>query len=370
VRPLTALLLVGLAAGAAAAQTEPPPPPTPTPPAEDPTAGKPPKEKKPKLDVKIGGRVFAAAVWRSVDGDDTTDLELRSARLEARKKWRDFTLVAEVELEGSPDVRDAYIRWDSQPPALDVRVVVGNFKPPISAIELESAWNLPTASRGLLNDILLDAYAIAGRRPGVAVSVGPRRARFTAGVFQGSFPDGNPVDEVGVGAQNIAGRGQLELGPVMLGAFGELRAVRLDEIRHFWDAGLDAQVERGGLRVWADLIIGESFRDYTAAPDDASIFVSGRAIVAWRWRGVERGDGYVEPYARFGLLDTDVDFGSDQVLDLAVGANVGRWDQVRVGLELEVNEIGDNQPTNDPIGDGGAMLVDEIAVVARVGMVF
>src|SRR5262245_2376436 len=101
--------------------------------------------------VEVGGRVFARGEAARLEGEETeAHAAIQSARLEGKYEWSWLRAVVELEFRDGADLRDVYVRaandtWRGQ---------AGRFKEPISAIELESAWVLPMASRGYLHDIL------------------------------------------------------------------------------------------------------------------------------------------------------------------------------------------------------------------------
>jgi len=378
----------------------PPDPPAPRPTAAEPQAPEdappPPEvatEKKPKPSMvekraiattEVGtfglkGRVFANLELRRrndqlvVDRDgvarstdvDSLDLVLDSARFSLLYQIPDRWLSMEIEIEVSdPDqveLRDAYLLAAHD--ALSFKV--GNFKIPTSAIELESAWKLPSSRRGFINDLLLDALDVANRRPGMQLAYrgrGGLKPTVILGAFQGTElvehvgddRDTELLDEAGLDAQSWAARAQIELGKLDIGVFYEHRvgSARPFETQHYPVAGADfvfaQELGSYGLRAWLDVHYGESWYAHAEkrASEGAPWFLALRMILAARYGGTSDGTFYLEPFGSLGLLDPDLDVTSDWAHEVAVGINVGFWDRARISLEGFVNRTARNFPTS------------------------
>jgi hypothetical protein len=313
------------------------------------------KEKEKESDIDVSGRVFYIVEMEDLDEPKdkiTLDHDLRSVRLEVDYRYRKWLrAVLEAELDGR--IRDAYIRVKRD----ELTAQVGNFKPPGSALMLESLWDLPTTTRGLLHEVFTERLQIGGRRPGLQAgweSKGPWQPRVTAGVFRPSVYGSEPLpdtDPAGPDDVVAAARFDVDNGPLEIGAFGQTMMASRDLIeRHrVWAAGADVVVNSFfcpyGMRAWVELIVGSS--PFTIGDEDTTMFASGRGILTFRV-GNEEGRFYVEPYAMAGLLDPDLDYNDDTVMELAAGVNVGAWRILRVGLELTVQRV-ENPPANlDP----------------------
>lgn len=328
--------------------------------------------------VRLGGRVFfrAAAFDESADGGGTEE-SVASARVQARYrhgKW--LRAVVEAELAGKPELKDAFVLLRRRGAA----VRAGQFKPPVSAIELESAWTLPGVGRGLMNDILVDRLQIAGRRPGLQLEwngAAPLRPGVHVGVFQPSDPDGDLIDDAGAPDRNAAARLAVRPGPVAIGAFAEVRSSRplmLGSPERFWAAGLDATVEvaftRHAVRAWADALAGSSWFRGTGATGEAT-FVAGRAIGAWRAGGLDDGQPYAELFAAVSLMDPDLDTENDLAYEATVGVNLGAWDRARLTVQAEARRFATNTPTFQRVNvTGDEPLGDRTALVVQVGAAF
>jgi hypothetical protein len=348
-----------------------------------PDAGKNDEDKYGHLEIH--GRVFARAGLstredRGSTGDgprvrvNALDLSLPSARIgfeyQSPLKW--LSAEMEAELSGKPKLKDAYARarkrW--------VTVKAGQFKVPISAIELESAFSLPTVDRGLIHDFLTDVLQVGGRRLGMSVDVHDRdaetglRPTLTLGAFQGSTElDGVVVDIEGqtLRGQSYAARLELKPGDLTFGVSFEHRtgpervlavptngtppylgrpsACKEACSAHYYtfgaDAALDTEMSGTGLRLWLDALAGRSWiesEEKRLAPSRAleaafPVFGTLRGVAAFRIGGMTRRAFYIEPYGSAGVLDPDLSYGKDHLTEWVLGVNVGRWKLARVGLE-------------------------------------
>ncbi|MES1184350.1 MAG: hypothetical protein ABUL60_11070 [Myxococcales bacterium] len=289
------------------------------------------------------------------------DLSLQSARfgINYRSPLRFLSAQLELEIAGKPRVKDAFLEAGKT-----FFVKAGQFKVPSSVFELDSPWTLPLARRGLIHDLMTDWLDIAGRRPGVAVGYHGRsglKPRLTLGAFQGTTLKGvvpgdrdvKLIDHASLTAQTYAARGELSLASVTLGAWFEQRvgSTVVGDFEHFSTFGLDAQLAQrlgnGALRVWLDGSGGESLYVNADKPgnDPSPWFVSGRALVGYRFGGLALGEPYVEPFGFAALLDPDTEVVSDFVTEAAIGVAAGFWDRARVTLQGVISNGQRNFPT-------------------------
>lgn len=376
------------------------PPPEP----DDEKDGKKKKKKKKPKDVsaivlgdaertgtlELNGRVFVRAELArheaGQDDVDSFDLSVPSARFTAtyRAPARWLSMQIEMEFAGNPDLRDGFIQAKSK----HFVARAGQFKMPVSVIEMESPWTLPVARRGFLNDLLLDYLDVAGRRPGVLVGWrggGELKPALSLGAFQGvvvtdqalNDRETDLIEEQSLEAQNLVARGELRLGPADFGAFYQHRvgSPGLFETDRYWTAGADLLIDEpvpgGGVRLWADAIFGASWYEHEDKVEDGddAVFGSGRVIGAVRFGGSAVEAFYVEPYVMAGLLDPDFDVERDFATELALGVNVGLWRRARVSLEAELWQ-GD---ANFPHASQGLLYgaePDRLAILAQAGAVF
>jgi hypothetical protein len=310
-------------------------------------------------DVDVGGRVFYRVEADGARDDWSLDQEIASARVEVTWRWRFLRAVVEAELRGS--LRDAYVRAKSG--TFGVRA--GNFKPPTSAIELESAFRLPMATRGVLNDVITEKMQIGGRRPGLQFEwsgLGPLAPRVWVGAFQPTDYENEVLVDVEPGQMNAAARASIVAGLFEIGVFGETVAGPAPDLERFWVGGADVTVDRifgrQGVRFWADVQAGT--HNFAIDPAENAFFVAARLIAAWRFGGIEETDFYVEPYLYGGMLDADDRFGDDLILEGVAGLNVGAWKRVRVALELALTRV-DQPPTAlEPFVDAPVLIDREM----------
>jgi hypothetical protein len=333
------------------------------------------KKKKKKDSFALKGRVIARAEFvrreAEVVGSDAslrrTDLDSFDLLLDSVRAGFDYrspipgvTAEVTVELTGRVRLRDAYVQAQGE----HLRGRAGQFKPPTSPFETSSILRLPLAERGLIHEILVDRLEIGDRRPGVTVSAFDKhgvKPRLTVGAFQGSFVSDEATRETDllsgqtVGGQNLVGRVELDTHGVEPGVYAEYRVGTPEILRagdspeHFWAAGADVRLDwtfgSGGFRAWADATAGESwFVHAQKIGDPEPTFVSGRAMLAYRFGGVERGAFYVEPFAMAGALDPDVDVTKDLAWEATAGVNVGFWRQGRATLQAGRQQTLENFP--------------------------
>lgn len=331
--------------------------------------------------VTVGGRVFAAEELSTVDKNGEGQpwrgqLVLQSARLQVeylRKKT--LRAVAEAELSGKrPKVKDAFVRVHL---GGGVYLRAGQFKLPFSAIEMESAWDLPVARRGLLHDLWTDGLAIAGRRPGAQVEWAGGGVKARAGVWQGLGSDDAPVAGTWDDAflHTLAARVVAKLARgIEIGVSGQERAAQPSTIEpagHAWAAGADAALAFSfadmRLRLWAELAMGSSFIVHQAITDrDRARFVSSRSIAAWRVGGQAAGRAYLEPFVLVGILDPDAQVVGDTITEVAAGVNAGLWKVWRAQVELELQRMSE---LDVPAGLVKAP-ADGLAVVVQLAAAF
>jgi len=299
---------------------------------------------------------------------DSFDLTVPLARIgvhyRAPVKW----LSAQVEIDAAEEtlLLDAWAMARNE----NFWARAGKFKMPFSAIEMESSFTLPMVRRGLVHDLLVDELEVAGRRPGVALGARSKddfRPSLVLGAFQGSIlthedPGDRDVElasEQALDVQSLVARAEARVWDVTLGVNYEHRVgTDLEDLpSHYWtfgaDAVLDTELGEHGLRAWLEVMDGSSFFEHSLKPSDTfdAIFVSVRAIAAFRFGGTRRETFYVEPYGMVATLDPDIDIASDVVVEEALGVNVGLWKRARVGLELEFQKAQTNFPERYLLGE-------------------
>jgi hypothetical protein len=240
--------------------------------------------------------------------------------------------------------------------------------------------------RGLIHDVLVDRLDYGGRRPGVMVAWhghGGIHPKLSVGAFQGKILVEDPtpierdtdlIDSRSLDSQSLVARAQIEVAKAEIGAYFESRigAPNPVETNRYWTAGADLHYDRsfgnGGVRLWMDGVTGASWYELaTKAPDGKNaVFLSGRALFAYRFGGVADEAFYVEPYLQAGALDPDLQVTSDLLWEAALGINVGYWKRVRLSLQGEVNKGQRNFPASYFAG----LPPDRIGVILQAGVAF
>jgi hypothetical protein len=344
--------------------------------------------------IEVKGRIFVlgelqrrdvavvgASGMVATDERESLDISVASVRpalrWQAPQKW--LSAVIEVELTREPDLRDGYVQAKGN----QLAVRAGQFKMPGSAIETTSPWVLPLVRRGFLHTLLVDGLDTPWRRPGVMLrwrAAELLRPELSAAIYQGVMTTTEGLERKkelifgqSLSAQGLIARAQIEPADgVQVGAWYDHRVGTPGILRNdrYWTAGADVVVDRlagrGGLRLWLDGTAGASWFEHPSKTADGqdTTFASGRAIVAWRFGGVEPEAGYLEPYATFGVLDPDIDVTADLAVEAAVGANVGLWQRLRLSAQGEIYRTGRNFPPGYFLG----IDPDHVALLVQLGV--
>lgn len=322
--PLAALLLVS----SARAQDDAPPS---TPPPSAGEIGESLKLPSAFGTVEVGGRF---SVREAVDAKGLEawagKLSIPSARLEVTYSWKK-RLKAVVEYDftdGLEGLKDAYA-WLDIAGGFSLRA--GQFKVPLSLVELESATKLPLVRRGLLRDVLDDGLGLTGRGLGAQLEwkcTGCERAlKLRAGVWQmGADEKVAVVNGLGL-VPGVRGTWEvldsLELGASALGTSSQ------------WTAGLDAKhslpIGQGELRTWAEVLVGRT----NQLAGSAGPLLMARAVTAWRIGGGRKGALYVEPFVMLSALDTNLQLEEDRLWEVGGGLNFGQRNRWRLQVQVE-----------------------------------
>jgi hypothetical protein len=319
------------------------------------------------------------------ENNPTTDLDLsvQSARVgfEYRSPLEWLTLEVQAELAGKLQLKDAVAEakqkhWEAR---------VGQFKMPIGVFEMDSPWDLPIVHRGFVNELLVDRLDVAGRRPGLTVGVrggGAVKPSLTLGVFQGSAlaaqtandRDADLISEQGTDSQTEIARAQIKVEELRFGLVYQHRlgAPTIGKTKHYWTAGADAYWEwlngAGGFRVWADAMAGESWYEHVskAVDNKEATFLTLRALTAYRFGGVEKGDFYVEPFLFGAAHDPDSDVVADQAFEAMLGLAAGYWERARLTLQGEIVRTRRNFPDSYSVSSDP----DRLALLLQAGVAF
>jgi hypothetical protein len=354
--------------------------------------------------IEVKGRVFARLDYQRDDLDQGgMPLErsgltpsVPSARAGIKARILDgLSLVLEADFAGRPSIKDGYLqgkskRWLSR---------VGRFKMPISAFTQESPWILPLARRGWLEELLSDHMLLTGRREGGLAGIqggGYWDPAFSASVFQSvrwGAGDLDPVTMVTPADTTALGRLSVKPSGVELGLVGQRRVAYAGRDgegplapfrkRPFWALELDAladfELERTGLRLWADAFVGTSWFDtrnlaidLTAegSAGETNRFASCRALAAFRWGGLEVGQRYLEAFVTAGVLEPDFSVTSDLFFEAMAGVNLGHWRETRLTAQVEHGRAGRNFPSQFFRPFGVDVLTRFFALVFQAGAAF
>jgi hypothetical protein len=280
--------------------------------------------------------------------------------------------------DGFP-LEDAYARIGGK----ELAVRIGYFKPPVSAVEMDSSWDLPIARRGILHAALVEDMRFAGRRPGIQLEWAAGSGSFSArsdpilkpklrvGVFQGSDSDGSPLHTLGVYETNLAARGSIQQGPVEVGLFGTLVGTPPYTgalVGRYWLVGADALADATmgplGVRAWVDLAYGLSFHGLYGALGQDAPFAAGRALLAVRRGGDKRGSSYLELFGMAEAVNFDLTAEHRTLSGYVAGLNVGFWDRLRLTFQAEVRKVGIYSPN---LSAGGNQLRERTVFLAQLG---
>lgn len=346
-------LLLGAAGPTVAPIAEPTPLPAPAP------VGAETRPKTEETPFEVTGRVYAretfgpAGVREDARDPWTGRFSLESARVGGKYRADDLYVEIEAELEGEPRLRDAFVVLETGFHGTAIRA--GQFKSPFAALALESSWKLPNVERGLLDELLIDHMQLGGRRPGAQLEWrgrGEIRPKLELGIWQGTDQTGSPREDrtSETLAETAAARASIRAGALELGASGAWRTaqpVAGGAFDRFWAGGADLTLDTdAGARAWIEGGAGSSWADEDPADATHATFGYARSVAAWRVGGASRGAPYVEPFASAGLLDPDVEIGSDLVRETGVGLNAGRWKRWRGQVEWLRSDASRNTPAS------------------------
>ncbi|MFY0573986.1 porin [Cystobacter fuscus] len=287
--------------------------------------------------VELGGWLRAReAISAKEDKVLKGILSIPSARLEFTYQWKK-RLKAVVEFDVTDGLKDAYA---SLKLVDGLAVRVGQFKVPLSLVELESTARLPVVRRGLLREVLSeDTLNLTGRRVGAQLEwqcTGCERVvRVRAGVFQND-PERASLQQ-GLGLVPMARATWQVLESLELGgsARAELLGTSPSGVAANWTAGLDLKHALpfgwGEWRSWAEVLVGRS----SVLSGAQGRMLTGRALTAVRFGGVSKGARYVEPFAMLSVLEPDLKTRNDLLGEGVGGINVGQWRRWRLQAQVE-----------------------------------
>ncbi len=304
--------------------------------------------------------------------EESFTLGVQSARAGVKAHVHDWvTLALEIDFAPKADLKDAFIQGKRK----HWLAKVGQFKMPISAFNLESPWSFPLARRGALHGLLADSLQIMGRRPGMLGQIrggGDWDLALSLGIFSGlefaadmrnqGVVDRSPVDEKTFVARLSATPRTHELAlvglihgakarPSVVGPMG-IREVQISpttgfaaapEFTSLWTVGaegtFDWQFATTGLRLWSEAFVGTQALDDLVDGQHAQ-YVAARALGAYRFGGMAKGQTYAETFVAAGGLDPDLRVVGDLAWETTAGFTIGHWRETRVTFQAEYGGIG------------------------------
>ena len=309
---------------------------------------------------------------------DTLNLEVSSARFGLKVEVLDWvSLVLEGEFAGRVRLRDGFVQAKRKHWA----VRGGQFKMPISVFTLESPWQLPLARRGWLHELLSDHLLLSGRREGFqaqALGGGALDPALTLGAFrsvQWGTDAGDPIPNPGFDDQTLVARLSVTPAGIEVAAVGQRRVTVVQQPRAYYAASLestgDFEFERTGVRFWAEGLGGTSWLGYDPNSTATVNFLTARALAAFRFGGLSKGQPFLEPFATFGFIEPDTDSVDDLYWELMAGLNMGYWRFARATLQFELGRSDRNFPTVQYFSAfGREPLYRHMAVLLMVGAAF
>ncbi|MBZ4417243.1 porin [Myxococcus sp. RHSTA-1-4] len=317
--------------------------------------------------VEVSGRI---SVREAVDaprgGAWEGGLSIPAARLELTYRLQK-RLRAVVELDVRGELKDAFV-WLNLSHGFAVRA--GQFKIPLSLVELESTRRLPLVRRGLVRDVLDDALGMSGRSPGAQAEwkCGDCGLALLAGVYQSRDVDDDVALDKGLGLMPAV-RATWDLGRLEVGASAlyQPTASSVAGSGSGWMSGLDAShslsLGVGALRTWAEVRVGRS----PLLTGTQGSLLTGRLLTAFRIGGVDTGRAYVEPFVMVSALDPDLQSPDDSIWEGTGGFNVGLWKQWRLQTQFEVRRTGASFPLLLRSLDGSLVSRRALLVQMEVG---
>lgn len=333
--------------------------------------------------VELHGRLLARVVSTREAGGSASDLDAENARLELR--WRParwLRAVVEYDQAESAHLKDAFV---AVRPARGFELRAGQFKPPIGPVEMESRWALPASERGLLSEVLIDSFGIAGRRPGVQGSWDPKGGGLSAaaGLFRASCARGDRIGDESFdnpapdwSALKSTARLAWQRKRLAVGAGFDLRSaepVPGEGYRRFWTASADLTLSArrgGGPRAWAEAYAGSSWQDANAFDGKDTRFLAGRLLGGWRLGSSGKRRLFVEPFGALSLVDPDASVRDDVLWEAAGGLHAGGFGHGRLVLEVQHRSVERNAPASLGVWPGAAAPRARTRLVAQLGGAF
>ena len=304
------------------------------------------KEKKAKAktnELEVQASLHSRFTAQEEDGTPQNEFSLSRARIEVTwkpKKWIAGVMEAALDqvIEGSNAqglVKDAYLELDFRK---WMRVKFGQFKKPVSAMELTGKGKLPLVERGEGNRYLVRELEYGSRDLGFEVFGRlwkEAKLDYYLGVFNGAKLPSEEKDPNG--AKDVVARVEAEVADgFKIGASGVWKGfdrggVDSEEKPAFGDLGtLNLAYKKDGLWILAEGMWGKNHQ-IQSAPSAASAVLAGAYRIPTAWLGKE---GALEPAVRLEWLKPDMD-SDGQLLVASGGVNVWLAPCVRIMVQGE-----------------------------------
>lgn len=269
---------------------------------------------------EFSGRIFARA-GADERSEYSRDLSIPSARFGVEATYEFVQAVLEADIASRSIIKDAYLQLEAD--VLGLKLNVGQFRAPFLSRSMESRWDLPLISRGLVNDYLVDLHQLGGRRIGVLGEFKRKEwlgLKAELGVFQGAADNlgKRTGEDLSARISFDPWRKHLKLGATAYWADAESGLAR-------YAVGSDATFEFEQFRV-----VGEGLYGRLAT----GIFTAQTLTASYMLPLGEKGQWAVEPLLGAEALQLRGPQGGTGKAGV-VGANVHYSDRVKLMLQGE-----------------------------------
>lgn len=219
---------------------------------------------------RLSGGANLHTLWTCTEssGDPANELEISMARVKLlwrEEKWLRARLQFDVdqlfkEEESRAALRDAWVEVRLN---RALRVRLGQFKRPFSALELRGRSSLEIIDRGPANGLLIEDLGFGDRDLGLQMSGdfgrSKRRISYALGLFNGTGRNRPETD--GNGAKDIVGRVEARARRwLTFGANGAVKLFDTETVDYYpsfsWMTGIDVTIKRKGILVLVEGLYG------------------------------------------------------------------------------------------------------------------
>ncbi|WP_163996853.1 hypothetical protein [Pyxidicoccus caerfyrddinensis] len=203
-----------------------------------------------KQNLRVFGRVYARASADERQKYQRT-LSIPSARVGVSTSLSNLEAEVTADLADKSILKDAFVRLADD--SKRFRLYGGQFKSPFLQRSLESSWDLPVVSRGLVEDYLTEVHQLGGRRLGLMGEMRLKDAwglKLSAGFFEGA------KDEAGVRMkEDVAARLSIRPFKALTVGVSTYVAEALEVVRKHAVAA-DAELSLGALALTGEVVTG------------------------------------------------------------------------------------------------------------------